>query len=169
MLKTRRAQIIAFLIVLALVITGAIYVKNGGFSNKTRIGSKSVNSASDDSVYELVTSAANPVPTHQSISNFSEWIKTTDKPILVDFWAVWCGPCRAAAPFIESLAFEFAGRAHIVKIDVDQESALAKEYKATSIPLFVIIKNGKVVESMAGYVSSRDDQIRKALNNQTVK
>lgn len=172
MFKTRAAQIIALVILVAIVIVAAASVMNGGLagifggSSSKSSGSKSSGSKSADSVYELVAATGGAAPTHQPIADFSAWIKTTDKPILVDFWADWCAPCRAAAPFIESLATEFAGQVHIVKIDVDQETALAQTYKATSIPLFVIIKNGKVVNSLAGYASSRDDQIRSALKAQ---
>lgn len=154
----------ALVILAAVTILIAIGVMNSGFDNLFGTGgSKGGSSKSTDSVYELVAAAGSSTPAHQPIADFSAWIKTTDQPILVDFWADWCAPCRAAAPFIESLATEFAGKAHIVKIDVDQETALAKAYQASSIPLFVIIQNGKVVTSMAGYSSARDDQIRNAI------
>lgn len=167
MFKTRTAQIIALVVVVALVVLVAAVLVNGGFAGLFGGGgSKGGASKSAESVYELVAAPGSSSPKHQPISDFSAWIKTTDKPILVDFWADWCAPCRAAAPFIESLATEFDGKAHIVKIDVDEESALARAYNATSIPLFVIIKNGKVVNSMAGYSSARDDQIRNALKQQ---
>ena len=166
MFKTRTAQIIALVVIAALVVLVAAVLVNGGLSGLFGGGSKGGASKSAESVYELVAAPGSSSPKHQPISDFSAWIKTTDKPILVDFWADWCAPCRAAAPFIESLATEFAGQAHIVKIDVDEESALARAYNATSIPLFVIIKNGKVVNSMAGYSSARDDQIRNALKQQ---
>ena len=166
MFKTRTAQVIALVAIAALVVLVAAVLVNGGLSGLFGGDSKGGASKSAESVYELVAASGSSSPKHQPISDFSAWIKTTDKPILVDFWADWCAPCRAAAPFIESLATEFAGQAHIVKIDVDEESALARAYNATSIPLFVIIKNGKVVNSMAGYSSARDDQIRNALKQQ---
>jgi len=164
MLKTKTAQIVALVLVMAIVVIGAAVIINGGFSGLFGIGGKSGTSKSDASVYELIAKSGSQTPDHQPIDNFAEWIKTTDKPIFVDFWADWCAPCRTAAPFVESLATEYAGKAHIVKIDVDEESALARAYNATSIPLFVFIKDGKVVSSMAGYSSARDNQIRDALN-----
>jgi len=164
MLKTKAAQIVAAVILVAVVVVGAAAIVNNGFAGIFGIGgSKADASKNDASVYELVLEAGSTTPTHQPIEDFDAWIKTTDKPILVDFWADWCAPCRTAAPFIESLATEFAGQAHIVKIDVDEESALARAYNATSIPLFVVIKDGKVVSSMAGYSSARDNQIRDAI------
>ncbi len=164
MLKTRAAQIVALVLLVAVVAVGALAVLNGGFDGLFGLGGKKADDQTDTSVYELVVKDGSQTPVHQPIDNFSEWIKTTDKPIFVDFWADWCAPCRAAAPFVESLATEYAGKAHIVKIDVDEETALARAYNATSIPLFVFIKNGEMVSSMAGYSSARDDQIRDVLN-----
>lgn len=164
MFKTKTAQIIALVLLLAIMAVGIAAIINGGFSGLFGIGDKGGTSKTDASVYELVAKPGSQTLDHQPIDNFAEWIKTTDKPIFVDFWADWCAPCRAAAPFVESLASEYAGKAHIVKIDVDEESALARAYNATSIPLFVFIEDGKVVSSMAGYSSARDDQIRNALN-----
>lgn len=164
MLKTKTAQIVALVLLIAIVAIGIAAIINGGFSGLFGIGGKSDTRKTDASVYELVAKSGSQTPDHQPIDNFAEWIKTTDQPIFVDFWADWCAPCRTAAPFVESLAAEYAGKAHIVKIDVDEETALARAYNATSIPLFVFIKDGQVVSSMAGYSSARDNQIRDALN-----
>ena len=73
-----------------------------------------------------------------------------DKPVLVDFWATWCGPCRMIAPVIEEVAAEFEGRAIVGKVDVDEEMSLAQRFHVMSIPTLIVLKNGKVVEQAVG-------------------
>lgn len=73
-----------------------------------------------------------------------------DKPVLVDFFATWCGPCRMIAPSIEELAAEFEGRAVVGKVDVDEVPALAQRYGVMSIPTLIVLKGGKVVEQAIG-------------------
>ncbi|MBQ7784564.1 MAG: thioredoxin [Clostridia bacterium] len=72
------------------------------------------------------------------------------QPVLVDFWATWCGPCRMIAPVIEEVAAEFEGKAIVGKVDVDEEMGLAQRYGVMSIPTLVVFKNGKVVEQAVG-------------------
>lgn len=85
--------------------------------------------------------------------NFESEVLNSDKPVLVDFWAPWCGPCRMMGPVIERLAIE-AGDSYVVgKVNVDDESELAEQYRIMSIPTFKVFRNGQVVASAMGTVS----------------
>lgn len=85
-----------------------------------------------------------------------EQVIAGDKPVLVDFWATWCGPCRMIAPVIEQVAQEFEGRAVVGKVDVDEEPGLAQRFGVMSIPTLVVFKGGKVVEQAVGARSKAD-------------
>ena len=87
--------------------------------------------------------------------NFNEIVKS-DKPVLVDFWASWCGPCRMVSPVIDQLAEEYEGKITVGKVNVDDEGALAAEFAIVSIPTIIIFKDGKEVKKLVG-VQSADD------------
>ncbi len=85
-----------------------------------------------------------------SDANFAAEVLESDKPVLVDFWAEWCGPCRQIAPIIKQLAVDYAGRVKIVKLNVDESPQTAGAYGIRSIPTVLAFKNGEVVEQMMG-------------------
>ena len=81
--------------------------------------------------------------------NFNEVING-DLPVLVDFWATWCGPCRMIAPFVEQLADEYEGKVVFMKVNVDEQPELCEKYRVSSIPNLVLFKDGDVVDQSAG-------------------
>ena len=83
-------------------------------------------------------------------TSFEESVLKSDVPVLVDFWAEWCGPCKAIGPSIEQLASEYAGKAKVFKLDVDSEGDLAQQYGVMSIPALLVFKGGKEVDRMVG-------------------
>ncbi len=97
-----------------------------------------------------------------STSNFDSEVLQSDVPVLVDFWAAWCGPCKAIAPHVEELADEMAGQAKVFKVDVDQEGDLAMKYGIMSIPALIVFKGGQEVDRMVGAGSK--DQIKSLLS-----
>ena len=88
-------------------------------------------------------------------SNFDAEVKKPGTPLLVDFWAEWCGPCRMVAPVLEKLAAEYGARLRIGKVNVDDESSLAAMYGIQSIPTLLLFKGGRVVEQFIG-ATTRD-------------
>lgn len=82
--------------------------------------------------------------------NFKSEVLSSDQPVLLDFWAPWCGPCRMVSPIVEEIAGEVAGRAKVGKVNVDEEPELAARYGVMSIPTLIVVKDGKVVSSTVG-------------------
>ena len=87
---------------------------------------------------------------HATKEQFDEIVLQSEVPVLVDFWASWCGPCRMVAPVMDQLAETYEGRAKIVKVDIDKEGELAVEYAVMSIPTVFIFKNGEKVDQAVG-------------------
>jgi thioredoxin 1 len=83
-------------------------------------------------------------------NDFENNVLQSDVPVLVDFWAEWCGPCKQIGPSIEQLASEYSGRAKVYKLDVDSEGEIAQRYGVMSIPALLVFKGGKVVDQMVG-------------------
>lgn len=85
-------------------------------------------------------------------SNFDELVRKSDKPVMIDFWAVWCGPCKMIAPVVEEMSNEYGEKAVIGKLDVDNNPNVSVEFGIRSIPTILFFKNGEVVDRQVGVV-----------------
>jgi thioredoxin 1 len=103
---------------------------------------------------------------HADDSNFEAVVLKGDKPVLVDFWASWCGPCRAIGPILEELAREYGDRVNVVKVNVDDNPQTSGQYGVRSIPTLLMIKDGKVKDTVIGLASKGQltDLINRNLN-----
>ena len=89
-------------------------------------------------------------------NNFRDEVLNSDIPVLVDFWATWCGPCRMVAPIVEEIADEYDGRIKVGKGNVDEEPELAMQFRVASIPTLMVFKNGQLVNTAVGYRPKAD-------------
>jgi thioredoxin 1 len=90
-----------------------------------------------------------------TVKNFSEEVLKSPLPVLVDFWAEWCGPCKMIAPVLDELADEFEGKVKIGKLDIDHEQSVAVEYRVSGIPTFLMFKGGQVVSQQVGIAGGK--------------
>lgn len=98
-----------------------------------------------------------------SNENFNKEVLNSEKPVLVDFWANWCGPCKMIAPIISEISEEFNNKVKVGKVNVDEEKELAIKYEISSIPTLVIFKNGKISKTLIGFRPK--EEIKEVLNN----
>ena len=99
-------------------------------------------------------------------STFEQEVLKSDIPVLVDFWAVWCGPCKAIAPTVEELAKQYKGKVKVAKMDVDEHQHVPQQYGIRSIPTLLLFKGGRVVDTIVGAVprSKLEESMKKALS-----
>jgi thioredoxin 1 len=97
-------------------------------------------------------------------ANFDQEVLKAETPVLVDFWATWCGPCRALAPIVDDIATGYSGKVKVVKMDVDKNPATPNRYNVRGIPTLLIFKSGQLQEQIVGFVPK--ETIEKALGKQ---
>ena len=93
---------------------------------------------------------------HITKANYDELVKNSDKPVLLDFWASWCGPCRMVSPIVDEIAEEVQGKAKVGKVNVDEQGDLASQFGVMSIPTIMVFKNGEAVATSVGAKSKAE-------------
>ena len=100
---------------------------------------------------------------HLTSENFKEEVLNSNEPVLVDFYATWCGPCKRMAPVLDELEQEMEGAAKVYKVDIDKAGELAQQYRIMSVPTFMVFKNGEIADQVMGAVPKQ--LLKEKLNN----
>lgn len=102
---------------------------------------------------------------HTSDADFAKQVLESEQPVLVDFWATWCGPCKAIAPTLDALATQYKGKVKVAKLNIDEQQLTAQTYGIRSIPTLLLFKGGKVIEQVVGAVPKArlEETFKKAL------
>ena len=100
----------------------------------------------------------------QPVESLSDLIAESDRPIFIDFWAEWCAPCKLAAPFVESLAQEYEGKAYIVKVNIDEQPGIASSFKIQSIPKFMVIEDSEIKSAKMGYADQLQPELKSMID-----
>jgi thioredoxin 1 len=112
-----------------------------------------------------VVKKADGKPVEVGDGNFDSEVLRSDIPVIVDFWAPWCGPCRVAAPVLESLAREYAGRVKVCKLNVDNARQTAMKYGIRSIPTLIFYKSGKPVDQVIGVIPNYESELKRRIES----
>lgn len=123
---------------------------------KNRIGALGVAQAAVCGRCKTALPTASAGPISVTDANFAELVEGSSVPVLVDFWAGWCGPCRMLAPAIGQLAGEFAGRVRVAKLNTDENQRTAARYRIDSLPTLVVFKNGREVDRLVGLMPKQE-------------
>lgn len=99
-----------------------------------------------------------------TVGNFEQEVLKSEEPVLVDFWAPWCGPCRTISPVLDELADEYKGKIKVAKINVDEEGELAAKFRVMSIPTLMLFKNGQIAEKITG-ARPKEELSKMIINN----
>ena len=167
---TRKKFIVLASVLLVLIVALILFVLTEaglfGFGKDPAASSQILSGQVSEDTPVAQLTVENGIVGHLVVDDFEAFIANADRPVFVEFWAAWCGPCRNAAPFVEQLAIDYDGKAYVVKVNVDYAQSLARAYDAQSIPLFVVFSGGKPVDRTVGYADSIQSELRRMIDDQ---